>query len=92
MAREPEIEHSIDQCFRKDMRLKLAAANQAMADAGMAWLRWYRPACSSAQDAAAGRGDSTLSMGAVLRAYRGGGMSMIAVGWPEFPGLAGRLR
>ncbi|AMJ57183.1 hypothetical protein AXG53_11430 [Stenotrophomonas sp. KCTC 12332] len=35
MAREPEIEHAIDQCFRKDMRLKLAAANQAMADAGI---------------------------------------------------------
>ena len=35
MGREPEIEHAIDQCFRKDMRLKLAAANQAMADAGI---------------------------------------------------------
>ncbi len=35
MRREPEIEHAIDQCFRTDMRQKLAAANVALADAGI---------------------------------------------------------
>ncbi len=35
MAREPDIEHAIDQCFRNDMRLKLSAANEALAGAGV---------------------------------------------------------
>jgi CRP-like cAMP-binding protein len=34
MARDPEIEQAIDQCYRKGMRRKLAAANEALADAG----------------------------------------------------------
>ena len=35
MRQEVDIEHAIDQCFRTGMRQKLAAANQALADAGL---------------------------------------------------------
>lgn len=70
MAQALEIEHVIDWCLHMDMRLKLAAANQAMADADIRLEVVHRPACNSWQDAAARRCGSAVLTGAVRRAVK----------------------